>query len=135
MLTLTQAAQQANRTRSTLFKAIKSGRLSASKDEQGHFLIDPSELNRVYNTVNVSLVVQTEQCDTQQDTSEIAALRRENELLRKQVEWNMKQLEREQEQADHWRNQATMLLTYQPATQEPEKPVKSRLFDKLFGRR
>jgi hypothetical protein len=128
MLTLTQAAQQANRTRSTLFKAIKSGRLSATKDEQGHFLIDPSELSRVYNTVNVSLVVQTEQADTSANTSAMEALKRENELLRKQ-------LDREIVQADHWRNQATMLLTYQPATQNPDTPPKSRLFDKLFGKR
>jgi hypothetical protein len=127
MLTLTQAAQQANRTRSTLFKAIKGGRLSATKDEQGHFLIDPAELNRVYNTVNVSLVVQSEYGDTLANTSAMEALRRENELLRKQIE-------REIEHADHWRNQATMLLTYQPATHEPDTPVKSRLFDKLFGK-
>ena len=131
MLTLTQAAQQANRTRSTLFKAIKGGRLSATKDEQGHFLIDPAELSRVYNTVNVSLVVQTEH---QVDTSEIEFLRRENETLKKQIEWDRKQIEREQENTDHWRNQATMLLTHQPAKHEPDTPVKSRLFDKLFGK-
>ena len=137
MLTLTQAAQEVGRTRSTLFKAIKAGRLSASKDEQGHFLIDPVELTRVYNTVNVSPVVQSEHSETTQDISEIAALRRENELLRKQVEWDRKQIEREQEQADHWRNQATLLLTHQPQHVSPEpvtKPKNSSFWRKIFKR-
>jgi hypothetical protein len=55
---------------------------------------------------------------------------RERSMLKEQIELLKAQVVREQEQADHWRNQATMLLTHQP---EPERPVKSRLFEKLFG--
>jgi hypothetical protein len=43
-------------------------------------------------------------------------------------------VDREREQADHWRNQATMLLTHQPEPPKAE-PVKSLLFEKLFGKR
>ncbi|MEI6067942.1 MAG: hypothetical protein WCP96_11405 [Methylococcaceae bacterium] len=132
MLTLTQAAEEVGRTRSTLFKAIKAGRLSATKDAQGHLLIDPAELYRVYVAVNVSQGNQSKQGDIVNDTSEIAFLRRENELLRQQAERDREQLARERENADKWRNQATMLLTHQP---EPERPVKSRLYEKLFGRK
>jgi hypothetical protein len=131
MLTLTQAAQEVGRTRSTLFKAIKAGRLSATKDAQGHFIIDPVELHRVYVAVNVSQGNQNKQQDTGSDTQEIAFLRRENELLRDQIE-------REREETDHWRKQATMLLIHQPA--QPEQPISqtggkepSKLLIKLFG--
>ena len=88
MLTLTQAAVEVGRTRSTLFKAVKAGRLSASKDAQGQWLIDPVELHRVYVAVNVSQGNKTTQrdivSDIANDTSEIVFLRRENELLRQQ---------------------------------------------------
>ena len=114
MLTLTQAAIEVGRTRSTLFKAIKTGRLSASKDAQGQWLIDPVELHRVYVAVNVSQGNKTTQIDIVSDTSEIVFLRRENELLRQQAERDREQIERERQQADHWRNQATLLLTHQP---------------------
>ena len=41
-------------------------------------------------------------------------LKRENDLLRQQIEQLSSQVNREKENADHWRNQATMLLTHQP---------------------
>jgi len=45
------------------------------------------------------------------------------------------QVVREQEQANHWRNQANMLLTHQPEPAKAEQPTRSRLYEKLFGRR
>jgi hypothetical protein len=132
MLTLTQAAEQVSRTRSTLFKAIKSGRLSATKDAQGHFLIDPVELHRAYIGANIAQRNKSEQSDIANDIHEIVFLRRENELLRQQAERDREQLTREREQADHWRNQATMLLTYQP---EQIEPTKSLLYEKLFRKK
>jgi hypothetical protein len=132
MLTLSQAAVEVGRTRSTLFKAIKAGRLSATKDAQGQWLIDPVELQRVYVVVNVSQGNKTTQRDIANDTAEIVFLRRENELLRQQAERDREQIERERQQADHWR----MLLTHQPeAAPKAEQPTQSRLFEKLFGRK
>ncbi len=137
MLTLTQAAAEVGRTRSTLFKAIKAGRLSATKDAQGHFLIDPVELHRVYVVANVSQGNQSEQRDTGNDTSEIAVLRRENELLRQQAARDWEQIERERQQADNWRQQAVMLLEHHAPMQEfnPTRQEDSLLWRKLFGRK
>jgi hypothetical protein len=98
----------------------KTPRLSASKDAQGQWLIDPVELHRVYVAVNVSPGNKTTHGDIANDISEIVFLRRENELLR--------------QQADHWRNQATMLLTHQPEP-KTEQPIRSLLLEKLFGRK
>ena len=57
------------------------------------------------------------------------------EALREQIESLKAQVVREQEQANHWRNQATMLLTHQPQPAKAEQPTRSRLYEKLFGRK
>lgn len=47
-LTLGQAAKEAGVSKPTLSRAIKSGKLSAEKQADGSFSIDPAELFRVY---------------------------------------------------------------------------------------
>lgn len=47
-LSLRQAAEQAGTSKSTIFRAIKAGRLSAARTDDGGFAIDPAELFRVY---------------------------------------------------------------------------------------
>ena len=49
MLTLGQAARIAGVGKTTLTRAIKSGRMSATKREDGVYQIDPAELSRVYD--------------------------------------------------------------------------------------
>jgi hypothetical protein len=48
MLTLGQAAKATGKAKVTLARAIKSGRISASRSEAGNYVIDPAELARVY---------------------------------------------------------------------------------------
>lgn len=45
---LTQAANEAGVHRSTVLRKIKAGKLSAQKDEDGEWRIDPAEFYRVY---------------------------------------------------------------------------------------
>ena len=47
-LTLGQAAKVTGLGKTTLTRAIKAGRLSATRREDGSYAIDPSELSRVY---------------------------------------------------------------------------------------
>jgi predicted site-specific integrase-resolvase len=49
MMTLGQAARAAGVGKTTLTRAIKAGRLSATRREDGGYAIDPSELSRIYN--------------------------------------------------------------------------------------
>jgi excisionase family DNA binding protein len=46
--TLGQAAKSVGRSKPTLAKAIKTGRLSAVRADDGSYRIDPAELHRVY---------------------------------------------------------------------------------------
>jgi len=48
MLTLGQAAKECGKTKSTLFEAIRSGRLSAVRNGKNEWQIEPPELFRVY---------------------------------------------------------------------------------------
>ena len=62
--TLGEASKATGRSKSTISKAIKSGRISAKKGETGAFAIDPSELHRVYPAI-----VESEQNRTLQEAS------------------------------------------------------------------
>ena len=48
MYSLAQAAKAAGKSKPTIVRAIKSGRLSASRGEGGSYAIDPAELARVF---------------------------------------------------------------------------------------
>lgn len=48
MLTLGQAAKLTRTSKTTLTRAIKAGRLSATRRDDGGYSIDPAELARVY---------------------------------------------------------------------------------------
>lgn len=47
-LSLVQAAKEAGKSKSSIHRAIKSGKLSAQRHEDGTYSIDPSELFRVF---------------------------------------------------------------------------------------
>ncbi len=57
---LRQAAQQAGTSKSTILRAIQSGRLSATRTDDGGYSISPAELFRVYPPK--SQAVATDQC-------------------------------------------------------------------------
>ena len=48
MYTLGQAAKATGKAKVTLARAIKSGRISANRSEDGSYSIDPAELARVF---------------------------------------------------------------------------------------
>jgi hypothetical protein len=85
-MTLTEAAQWAGKGRTTIFKALKQGRLSARKDDDGEWLIDPAELARVYPPAKVVNVPANGSGEQQAIGGELEALRRENTLLREVVD-------------------------------------------------
>jgi hypothetical protein len=46
--TLGQAAKATAKSKTTILRAIESGKVSATKNEHGEWVIDPAELHRVY---------------------------------------------------------------------------------------
>lgn len=141
--TLAQAAIETGKDRSTLYRAIKKGKLSGELQEDKSYLIDSSELFRAYNKkINDDATQQCAQGQLQQPAQAelIDALRSQIEQLKEQAQRDREQIDREQAQADHWRQTAQMLLTHQPITETPPadpqkaQPKESPLWVKLFGR-
>lgn len=129
MLTLGQAAKETGLSKPSISKAIKTGRLSAVKTENGEYQIDPVELFRVYP------VTSKPKADTlQEETLSLpnglqAALDAMRELLG-QVEGERDDLRRrlDEEAADRRASaeevrRLTLLITHQPKP-EPELAIK-----------
>ena len=124
MLSLTKAAEEVGISRSALFKAIKNGRVSATKNGKGEFKIDPAELFRVYqpvNKVNVNLHQPSQQQDIAKETAETVEITMLKQLL-KQVESERDDLRRRLDDEAQERRKLTMLLTHQPPIET--SPVK-----------
>ena len=116
--TLGQAARAVGKSKSTISRAIRKGKISAEHDAHGQFAIDPAELHRVYPATeqgNGCVANDTGHHATPSNgamqRAEITALERENALLREML-GREKEISRGLEQdRDHWRQQATTLLT------------------------
>ena len=110
-LTLGQAARQAGISKSYLSRLIKSGKVTAERQDNGEYRIDPSELDRLAHS-------RTHERDGGNRTSERLEthqefiLKREVELLRELLRDKEQTLADVRLERDAWRQQAqTLLLT------------------------
>jgi excisionase family DNA binding protein len=124
MYTLGTAAKATGVAKSTIYRAIKAGRISASKTDTGDWSIDASELHRVFRpaTAEAGAVERDATPDTVRLEAEIMGLRDMANLLRAQLDDVRKD-------RDAWREQAQTaqrLLT--------DANPRRGLFSKLFAR-
>lgn len=109
--TLNEAAKAVGKSKTTIHRAIKSGKISASKLESGAYTIDPSELHRVFQ---VGTEERTNRNDTEQREAVVGTASIRLEMLEKERERERQQLEETiadlREDRDRWRQQATALL-------------------------
>lgn len=124
--TLGEAAKATGKSKATVSKAIKTGRISAQKDETGTFQIDPSELHRVYPPT-----VSSEHKETQVNTiaksnsdGVIRELQARLEAAHERLSDKDAVISDLREDRDKWRQQATALL----ADQRPKGFLK-----RIFG--
>ena len=111
MLTMGQAAKEAGISKATLSRAIKNGRVSASRNEKGGFDIDPAELFRVYarNAAKVARNGSMKRDATGSVTvDETPVLRAEIDGLRTQLALVKDQLDDVKGQRDGWQRQAEL---------------------------
>lgn len=118
--TLGTAAKAVGKSKATISKAIKSGRISATKHDNGSYTIDPAELHRVYPPIP-SETVSSEPSDTPNETG---GNPNEIILLQVKLEAAQKRIEDLVEDRDQWRQQANRLLTHNG----PTKGFWTRLF-------
>jgi excisionase family DNA binding protein len=104
MLTLSDAANAAGVAKSTIWRAIKAGRISASKTGIGSYQVDAAELFRVFppaqkNDATKQAATGIEHLGGAAQEAQIAALKDISNLLRDQLEDLRKD-------RDAWRGQA-----------------------------
>ena len=127
--TLGDAAKATGKSKTTLHRAIKSGRISASKAEDGSYSIDPAELHRVFPAVTAGTPLGLlPKNDEGRLSNALAALRIQLEMQEKERDRERAFLQETiadlREDRDKWRQQATSLLTDQRS--EPPNPIHRR---------
>jgi|TARA_R100000687_G_scaffold77515_1_gene70122 hypothetical protein len=127
--TLGEAAKATGKAKTTIQRAVKSGKISASKSASGAYDIEPSELHRVFP-------VTVAQHDIRNDAQPHEKRREiEAETLRVKVEMLEQQLRREEDTTEDLRKRLDraesriVSLTDQRAPQ-----VDKGWFDRLLGR-
>ena len=106
MLSLIEAARVSGQSKSTIWRAVNSGRLSATRTYAGDYQIDPAELHRVFSletgeghTTAVSVkrdAMAMERAETDLMQAQIDRLFQVGELIRNELDKGR----------DAWRSQA-----------------------------
>ena len=97
-LSANQASKEAGKTKKTILDAINSKRMSASKNDKGHWEIDPAELFRVFPKTSVTPppnTATTPPVENHENRIKIAELEAEVKALKREVERT--EIERERE--------------------------------------
>lgn len=136
--TLGAAAKASGKSKATISKAIKSGRLSAIKDETGVYRIEPAELNRVYPITvdgNRDRTPRTPE-ETPDKGPSVKELQVRLEAAHERLADKEAMIADLREDRDRWRQQATALLADQRAVpqldQPPPQPSRG-FWKRLFG--
>jgi excisionase family DNA binding protein len=121
MHTLGTAAKAIGVSKSSVYRAIKSGRLSATRTDAGDYAIDESELFR-FRDSHVP-VKRTDTPPERPETPETAALQAEITGLKQVAELMRAQLQDVREDRDRWRDQAERLAIAPPAPKPTAVPT------------
>ncbi|AZY96046.1 hypothetical protein EOJ32_19845 (plasmid) [Paracoccus sp. Arc7-R13] len=112
-LTLSQASRALGKSKSTLNRAIKTGRLSATRNEDGTFSINPAELYRAFPEPSRNTL--PERPKEPDRTTVPDDLGSRISLLQQLLEREREAVADLKEDRDRWRQQATSLLANQEA--------------------
>ena len=120
--TLGEAAKACRMSKATLSKAVKSGKISATKNADGSFSIEAVELHRVY-----PITVASDQYETPKSTQVNTEISNEMLVLQMKLEAAHQRISDLETDKEAWRLQATSLLSL---TSDSKRGIISRLFGK-----
>ncbi len=131
--TLGQAAKATGRSKPTILRMIRLGRISAVKDELGVWQIEPVELHRLYPPLLTAEQQASAEAERYETPSNSTPLAERNRLLSERLAEKDRLIEdlraerdRWREESDSWRKQAQSLLTDQ------SPPPRSRRWWRLW---
>ena len=120
--TLGEAAKACRMSKAKLSKAVKSGKISATKNADGSFSIEAVELHRVY-----PITVASDQYETPKSTQVNTEKSNELVMLEIKLEAAHQRISDLETDKEAWRLQATRLLAL-------SHDSKRGLFSRLFGK-
>lgn len=111
LVNLTEAAKMVGKTRQTMHRYVKQGKLSVKRDAKGLPQVDTSELIRVFGDIKINVTPQEPEnvtpCYTHSNDDKFEALMTEIKALKDQVAELTK---------------LTLRLEHKPSTPDPKKP-------------
>lgn len=127
--TLNEAAKATGKSKTTIHRALKSGKVSATKTATGAYAIEPAELHRVFPIVPAERNEERSARNSEEHRrNDLGTLRIQLESVEKERERERQQLQETiadlRDDRDRWRQQATALL-------EDKRP--RGFWKKLFG--
>jgi len=114
--TASQAAKETGKSIPTISRAIKSGKISAERTPSGGYLIEPSELFRVFKPITVKPNVMGKTLDSETPYETL--------LLQQKVAVLEAALSDARDERDEWRNQAKRLSLSLPSPEQRKNPRK-----------
>ena len=139
MYTLGEAARASGKSKSTIAKAVKSGRISAARGIGGDYQIDPAELHRVYPATGgpngAGARFDTGALDGVPDRGPPGELAKWRALAEEREE-TIRDLRQRLDVSEDERRRVTRLLTdqRQPAVEEPQS-LREALADAVAAER
>ncbi len=109
MLNLSEAARESKQSKSTIWRAVNFGRLSATRTYSGDYQIDPAELHRVFSSETAderATTVPLRRGATELERAEAALMQEQIERLFQVGKLIRNELDNDR---DAWRSQADRL--------------------------
>jgi excisionase family DNA binding protein len=135
-LSLREAAREVGMSKSTILRAVKAGRLSAARTEDGGYSIEPAELFRVYPPENRAMRLERSggrgagQGATASAMEEIriraAVLEAELNLMKDVLAGERRRSEEIREDRERWHTQAERLALIAPVRRPEPAPSPRR---------
>lgn len=127
-LTASQAAKETGKSIPTITRAIKSGKISGERTESGGYLIEPSELFRVFKRITNETNVTHKKLDHETHQE------RHNSDLEKRISLLEETLADVRADRDEWREQAKRLSLALPKPESDDLPqVNTRKWWKFWA--
>jgi hypothetical protein len=127
-----KAADLSGKSKATIQRAMKSGRLSFEVDEAGEKVIDMSELERVYGpfsskSANESEAIIRAELQRAQEMLEMERIKMRVRGLEDQLHMTKEQLDDMREQRDLWQKQAQQIMITNQMSQKQAEDLKQEL--------
>jgi hypothetical protein len=127
-----RAADLTGRSKSTIQRSMKSGRLSFEVDDKGQRIIDVSELERVFGMAPERPLISSEdtvkaEIQRAHDLIETERMKMRIRMLEDQLHLTQQQLDDTREQRDQWQKQAQQVLLTSQYSQKHAEDLKEEL--------